>query len=613
MVGYFMMEWLLVLLFLAIVGLLFWRRHALRVKSFIEFDEAVEYTGALRSVLEGGYPEFLALLPPVPGRSLVRRKQEPSKVSSLRQAHGESEDATRLSTEADRERAEDAVERTKTQRLVRLPEAGGEKVQAPVDSEPISEADLAGTVDFQFPEEIIGEYDIRGVFAENLHARTAFYLGRALAVQLRERGESHLAISRDTRVSSTELAQGLAKGLRSVGLHVVNTGIIPTPVHYFGLHTLDLKNGVMVTGSHNPSSHNGFKIQLGGRPLWGEGLRGALREIRSSAPSEVTYGTLRGAQVSSEYFKQAIKKCEDLSGTPSSPERYFKVVVDGANSIGGKFAAHMLRKRGFQAVELYCDLDSSFPNHPPDPTQPENLKALIEKIREENADVGFALDGDADRLVLIDEQGGIVWPDQVLMFLASDVLSRYQGGKVIYDVKCSHHLARHVKSLGGEPLMWKTGHSLIRDKILEEDAVLGGEMSGHLYLCKDWHPFDDGLFGVTRLADMLSDDPRPVSEIFKEIPGGTASQEYRILLPRPEILDFMDQFTAEDVFPGAERIELDGLRVQFKDRWGLVRASNTESCLVFRFEGDNAEALSEIQEAFRERCGQIAPDLKLPF
>ncbi len=599
---------------------LWWGRMS-RERRAVEFDESVEYNGALKLVLEGDFPEFLKLLPFLPGRGVIRSSRLISFREKQARKDGEryaGDDITRLSTESDRQEAEDAVEITKTKKLHRASRDDKSEKSDRVGhsvmraSDPISKDDMAGDAVFRFPPEIIGEYDIRGIYGKNLHVRTAFYLGRALGGLARKQGENKVSISRDARFSSMELAQGLAKGLRFAGMNVINTGIIPTPVHYFGLRFLKIQSGVMVTGSHNPSAYNGFKIQMGGRPLWGGRLR-RVCDGKFVQQEHATSGVLRGFQVSAEYVKQAVPACGRLPGasTPYSPP--FKVVVDGANSIGGKFTAHLLREQGCQVVELYCDLDSSFPHHPPDPSQPENLKALMELVKSEGAQVGFALDGDADRLVLVDERGRILWPDQVLMFLAGDVLARYPGGKVIYDVKCSHHLDRHVRSLGGEPIMWKTGHSLIRDKIAEENAVLGGEMSGHLYLCRDWYPFDDGLFAALRLADLLRSAARPVSEVFAALPGGVASQEYRVPMPLPGLRDFVSQFAAGDAFPGAERIELDGLRVQFQDRWGLVRRSNTEPCLVFRFEGDDATALSRIQGEFQKHCERIAPNLKLPF
>ncbi|MBI4005957.1 MAG: phosphomannomutase/phosphoglucomutase, partial [Gammaproteobacteria bacterium] len=365
-------------------------------------------------------------------------------------------------------------------------------------------------------------------------------------------------------------------------------------------------SGVMVTGSHNGPEYNGLKILLGGETLAGDAIQSIRKRIEAGEIS-TGQGELQTADLTADYIRRA---SEDI---PVALGGAFKLVIDCGNGVAGQIAPQLYRALGHDVVELYCDVDGKFPNHHPDPSQPENLQALITRVREEKADLGFAFDGDGDRLGVVDSEGNIIWPDRQLMLLAKDVLSRNQGMPVIFDVKCSRYLKAIIELSGGKPLMWKTGHSLIKAKMKEINAPLAGEMSGHIFFKERWYGFDDAVYTGARLLEILTKSRKKPAEVFAELPGGMATPELRIPLAEKYHAKFMQAMLKKMSFADAEITDIDGLRVDFSDGWGLVRPSNTSPCLVARFEAEDEKALARIQSEFRGLIQSITPDLKLPF
>jgi phosphomannomutase/phosphoglucomutase len=362
----------------------------------------------------------------------------------------------------------------------------------------------------------------------------------------------------------------------------------------------------MITGSHNPPAYNGLKIMLGGETLSGEDIQAIYNRIKTNN-FNTGEGDLQIADISADYLRRV---SEDI---PVALGKSFKIVIDCGNGVAGSLAPQLFRALGHDVEELYCEVDGNFPNHHPDPSQPENLEELIAKVKEGQADIGFAFDGDGDRLGVIDGEGNIIWPDRQLMLMARDVLSRNQGAKIIFDVKCSRHLKTIIEASGGEPLMWKTGHSLIKSKMKEVDAPLAGEMSGHIFFKERWYGFDDAMYAAARLVEILTNyDGKPV-DAFAELPGGIATPELRLDMVETEHAGFMQALQDKMPFEGAEVVDIDGLRIEYADGWGLIRPSNTSPCLVMRFEADNQTAMERIQSEFRGAISQINPELQIPF
>lgn len=362
----------------------------------------------------------------------------------------------------------------------------------------------------------------------------------------------------------------------------------------------------MLTGSHNPPDYNGLKIMLAGETLFGEGIS-ALRTRIETGDLVGGTGNLQNMDVISEYIRRV---SEDI---PVAFGKSFKVVVDCGNGIAGVVAPKLFRALGHDVVELYCDVDGHFPNHHPDPSQPENLHDLIEAVKEHNADLGFAFDGDGDRLGVVDGKGDILWPDRQMMLYAKDVLSRNPGAEIIFDVKCSSRLRDMVEELGGKPVMWKTGHSFIKNKLRESGAPLAGEMSGHIFFKERWYGFDDAIYTGARLLEILMDYEESPTEIFAKLPGGVSTPELRVDMEEGQQIEFMHRLMQDNHFSEAEISTIDGLRVDYPDGWGLVRASNTTPSLVLRFEADDEQGLARIQEVFRSELLALEPGLSLPF
>ena len=451
---------------------------------------------------------------------------------------------------------------------------------------------------------IFRAYDIRGVVGQTLTPEVVYEIGRAIGSEAHARSEQRVIIARDGRLSSPELSKALAQGLQATGRTVVDIGLAPTPVLYFATHVLNGKSGVMLTGSHNPADYNGLKIVIGGETLAEMGIQKLRARIENNDFVKGT-GKIESRDLIPEYIERIIEDTQ--LGRP------MKIVMDCGNGVAAKVAPALMRSLGCEVVELYCEVDGQFPNHHPDPSQPQNLEDLIKTVRSEQADLGVAFDGDGDRLGVVDSSGKIIWPDRQMMVFAADVLSRQPGADIIYDVKCTRHLASQIVKNGGRPLIWKTGHSLMKAKIKETGAMLAGEMSGHIFFKERWYGFDDGIYACARLIEILSGDPRDSAEVFAELPDSLNTPELNVTLTEGENFTFIDKLLAIAKFPEARVTDIDGLRVDFVDGWGLVRASNTTPSLVIRFEADNEQALSRIQGKFRDFMKQVKPDIKLPF
>ena len=456
------------------------------------------------------------------------------------------------------------------------------------------------------PASIFRAYDIRGIVGETLNPRLVREIGRAIGSEAHERGQSVVVVGRDGRVSSPALGEALVAGLRAAGRDVIDAGAVPTPVLYFAAYHFGTGSGVMVTGSHNPAAYNGLKIMLGGDTLSGEAIT-ALRTRLESGRLAAGAGGYRREEVVGAYLRRVTGDIAAARG------RAFTVVIDCGNGIAGGVAPALVRALGHEVVELYCEVDGRFPNHHPDPSEPANLRALIDTVRERGADLGFAFDGDGDRLGVVDAAGNVIWPDRQLMLFAADLLSRARGAEIVFDVKCSRRLGELVTARGGVPVMWKTGHSFIKRKLQESNAPLAGEMSGHIFFADRWYGFDDALYASARLLEILTGEARPPAEVFAELPEGISTPELKVAMPEGRHHRFVEELLRHTHRLSGELTDIDGLRVDYPDGWGLVRASNTTPALVLRFEGDTAEALSRIQSELGNALLDLDPELALPF
>jgi len=456
------------------------------------------------------------------------------------------------------------------------------------------------------PREVFRAYDIRGEVDSYLTAAGIEGIGYAIGTDAHERNHPQIVVGRDGRISSPQFAAALIKGICATGRDVIDIGVVPTPILYFATHFLETRAGVMVTASHNSAQWNGLKIVLSGESLFGKGIEKLYQRIEDGQFATGA-GNLYSREITSEYLA---KITEDIQLT-----RPLKIVIDCANAATSVIAPQLYRSLGCEVHELFCEMDGTFPNHAPDPTQPQNIKDLINTVQALKADLGLAFDGDGDRIVAVSGDGSIVWPDRLLMLFAKDFLTQNPGETVVFDVKSSANLPRIIKKYGGRPLMWKTGHSLIKAKMKEAGALLGGEMSGHIVFKDRWFGFDDGLYAGARLLEILSHDERAPSVIFDELPQfAQSTPELRLELPEGESNRLIKNIAlARTRITGAEISNLDGLRADFEEGWGLVRASNTSSALSFRFESHTPQGMRRIQEEFRRILLEIGPGLKLPF
>ncbi|HSS07574.1 MAG TPA: phosphomannomutase/phosphoglucomutase [Rhodanobacteraceae bacterium] len=453
---------------------------------------------------------------------------------------------------------------------------------------------------------IFRAYDIRGVVGETLTPAVARVLGRAIGSEGRDRGIKEIVVGRDGRLSGPDMVSSLVAGLRSTGMDVIDIGAVPTPVVYFGCYHLNTGSGVSVTGSHNPPDYNGFKIVLGGETLSEDSIQALYARIAESRFVSGS-GSLQTMDITADYIHRIANDIQ--------VERKLKVVVDCGNGIPGAFAPQVIESIGCEVVPLYCDVDGTFPNHHPDPSDLHNLQDLILSVKQINADIGLAFDGDGDRLGVVTKTGEVIFPDRLLMLFATDILTRNPGATIIYDVKCTGHLQPLILQHGGSPLMWRTGHSLIKAKMKETDAALAGEMSGHFFFGERWYGFDDGIYAAARLLDIIGSDPegRDAPAIFDTLPKGVSTPELKIPMREGEHYRFIENFRARATFEGARITTIDGVRADWPDGWGLVRASNTTPVLVLRFDADNAAALKRVQDVFRAELMKLDSSLPLPF
>ncbi|MEQ5841441.1 phosphomannomutase/phosphoglucomutase [Paraburkholderia acidicola] len=461
-------------------------------------------------------------------------------------------------------------------------------------------------------QSIFKAYDIRGVIGKTLDADTARSIGRAFGSEVRAQGGDAVVVARDGRLSGPELIAALSDGLRSAGVDVVNVGMVPTPVGYFAASVpLALAGGerridscIVVTGSHNPPDYNGFKMVLRGAAIYGEQIQALYQRIVDDR-FETGSGSYADYDIADAYLARIVGDIK--------PARPIKIVVDTGNGVAGGLAPKLFKALGCELVELFTEIDGTFPNHHPDPAHPENLQDVIKALKETDAEIGFAFDGDGDRLGVVTKDGQIIYPDRQLMLFAEEVLSRNKGAQIIYDVKCTRNLAKWVRDKGGVPLMWKTGHSLVKAKLRETGAPLAGEMSGHVFFKDRWYGFDDGLYTGARLLEILSKVSDP-SALLNSLPNSHSTPELQLKLEEGENFELIARLQKSATFTGADEvIKIDGLRVEYPDGFGLARSSNTTPVVVMRFEADNDAALSRIQEDFRRVILAEKPDAKLPF
>ncbi|RMH96638.1 phosphomannomutase/phosphoglucomutase [Pseudomonas songnenensis] len=454
------------------------------------------------------------------------------------------------------------------------------------------------------PASIFRAYDIRGVVGDSLTTETAYWVGRAIGSESLAKGEPNVSVGRDGRLSGPELVQHLIQGLLDSGCDVSDIGMVPTPVLYYAANILAGKSGVMLTGSHNPPDYNGFKIVIAGDTLANEQIQTLRKRIESNDLSSGV-GKVEQVDVLERYFEQI--RSDIAMAKP------MKVVVDCGNGVAGVIAPRMIEALGCTVIPLYCDVDGNFPNHHPDPGKPENLVDLIAKVKSEKADLGLAFDGDGDRVGVVTNAGTMIYADRLLMLFAKDVVSRNPGADIIFDVKCTRRLTPLISGYGGRPVMWKTGHSLIKKKMKESGALLAGEMSGHIFFKERWFGFDDGIYSAARLLEILSQDKRDAEQVFAAFPCDISTPEINITVTEESKFTIMDALQRDAQWGEANLITLDGVRVDYPKGWGLIRASNTTPVLVLRFEADSEEELSRIQDVFRGQLLSVAPDLKLPF
>ncbi len=458
------------------------------------------------------------------------------------------------------------------------------------------------------PASIFRAYDIRGVVGDTLTVDVARLIGQGIGTIAADQAEQVIIVGRDGRCSSPALVAALIEGLRAAGRDVIDIGMVPTPLLYFATRHLPTHSGVMVTGSHNGPEYNGMKLIMAGRTLFGEALQSIYQRILAG-DFVCGYGALSAAEVRDDYLTRVTR---DMP--PAGNASALNLVIDCGNGVAGAVAPALFRALGHRVEELYCEVDGAFPNHHPDPSQPQNLEALIDAVVTRGADLGLAFDGDGDRLGVVDSNGHVIWPDRQLMVFAKDVLSRNQGASIVYDVKCSRYLKTVIEAAGGVPLMWKTGHSLIKSKMEAEQAPLAGELSGHIFFKERWYGFDDALYAGARLLELLAQSKMSSAALFAGIPEGVSTPELRVQLPETEHRSYMHKLRAKADFPDAEIIDTDGIRVEFADGWGLVRSSNTSPALTVRFEADHDAALKRIQAQFRTLLQNSADyAMELPF
>lgn len=437
-------------------------------------------------------------------------------------------------------------------------------------------------------EGIFRQYDVRGIYNEDLTAKDAEFIGKAFGTYIKRKGENQAIVGRDNRKSSPEIFNSLVKGLLDTGINVKDIGVVVSPIFYYATHLCNIKSGIMITANHNPAKYNGFKIQYDGRTLYGEELQDIKRMIQKD-DFESGQGKLAVQSPVKDYISMVKEKIK-------LPGRRLKVVVDCGNGTAGLFAPNILKELGCEVIPLYCDSNPEFPNHFPDPVKPENLKDLIKAVKASKADLGVGFDGDGDRLGVVDNQGNIIWGDMLMILFWREILPKHPGTHAIVEVKCSETLVDEIKRLGGQPIFYKTGHSLIKAKMKEINAVFTGEMSGHMFFADEYFGYDDALYACARLLRILSGSSKSLSELLADVPKTYATPEIRVECAEEEKLFYVGKAKNYFKASGNKIIDIDGVRVQFDDGWGLVRASNTGPELIVRCEAKTPERLEQIKK-----------------
>jgi len=452
--------------------------------------------------------------------------------------------------------------------------------------------------------EIFKAYDIRGIVGQSLTIDIVEQIGRAIGTEALAAGDRAVVVGRDGRLSGPAIAAALMDGICAAGCDAVDIGMVPTPLTYFATHALDIGSAVSVTGSHNPPDYNGLKVMIGTHTLAAERIQDLRKRIENQEFS-VGAGQRRTEDVVPEYMRRVIADIQ--------LKRPLRVVTDCGNGVAGMAAPQLMRDIGCDVVELFSEVDGTFPNHHPDPSVADNLVPLIEAVQREEADLGVAFDGDGDRLGVITDTSQVIWPDRQMILFARDILSRNPGAKIIYDVKCTRLLPAAIEDAGGDALMWKTGHSFIKAKLRETGGAFAGEMSGHLFFKERWYGFDDALYAAARLCEVLSNDSRLPSAVFAEIPDTVNTPELRLEMREGEHHALIGKLAAEGDFSDGQICNIDGVRVDFEDGFGLARASNTTPTVILRFEADTEAALRRIQDLYRTQILALRPELTLPF
>ncbi|HET7772608.1 MAG TPA: phosphomannomutase/phosphoglucomutase [Burkholderiaceae bacterium] len=464
-------------------------------------------------------------------------------------------------------------------------------------------------------KDIFKAYDIRGIVDKNLTVDAVRAIGQALGLQARAQGGTTCVVGRDGRLSGPALRDALVAGITAAGIDVIDIGVVATPMVYWAAVELSaggksVGSGVMITGSHNPPEYNGLKMVVAGTAIWGETIQALRQTIEAGLPPAVAApGKVTMHDVTEAYIARIASDVK--------PAAKLKIAVDCGNGSPGAVAPKLFRALGCEVDELFCEVDGRFPNHHPDPAHPENLEDLIKHLQSSDCEIGFAFDGDGDRLGVVTKNGAIIWPDRQMMLYARDVLSRNPGAEIIFDVKCSRLLGREIERAGGKPLMWKTGHSLVKAKLKETGAPLAGEMSGHIFFKERWYGFDDGMYTGARLLEILAKAKaagQDISALLEGLPNSSSTPELQLKCAEGEPHAVIEKLAATGQFEGAERIiSIDGVRAEWADGFGLARASNTTPVIVLRFEADTPEALARIQGAFRSQLLGVKPDAVLPF
>ena len=451
-------------------------------------------------------------------------------------------------------------------------------------------------------ESIFREYDIRGIVPEQINELSIKAIASAIATKCYDEKVHELALGRDGRLSGSKIINALSKELRLLGINIVNLGIVTSPLLYFAAKKLNSMSGVMITGSHNPKNYNGFKIVINDKPVSGTEMLGLIS-------NEIIHSKEAG----SEIFKKDLMKeyISEVIAQTSKSSKKIKVVVDCGNGSAGEIAPRLMRELGHEVIELFCEIDGNFPNHHPEPGKPENLQDLIRTVKKEGADIGIAFDGDGDRLGVVSNLGEIIYPDQLMMIFSKSVLQNSQNKEIVFDVKCTNLLGEIITNAGGIPIMSPTGHFHIKNTLKKTNAPLAGEMSGHIFFNDQWYGFDDGHYSAFRLIEIMKNSQSSLSSIFKELPKAFSTPEMNIDVDEDKKFKIVEDFIINSDFGDGEKNTVDGLRVNFKDGWGLLRASNTTPKLVLRFEAKSHARLKEIQDIFLVQLKKIDESINI--